>query len=291
MNIIEKLEYQQWDHNYPDAVCKKAINDLENGKVIFYPHLSFDLLPDEKVFLSDKYSNGKAKNISYNVKTGKLGGANCTAAEEKSLSAMMLRFNKNATLLISQLFPHYVPYLQVARTSYRPVEIIGRKTSYKKDDTRLHVDAFSASPNQGKRILRVFSNINPQGQDRVWRLGEPFSQAATKFLPKIKKPMISGKLLRLLKVTKTTRTHYDHIMLQLHNRMKKDLDYQKKVDQIIFKFPPGTTWIVQSDQVSHAATAGQFLLEQTFYLPVEAMVNSELSPLRILEKMTQKKLV
>ncbi len=290
MDIIQELAWKQWEQTYTEADCNKAMNALENGRLIFYPKLAFDLLPTEKVFLSDKYSDGKSKNISYDIKTNKLRGVNCSPEEEKLLSAMMQRFNKNATLLISQLLPEYVPHLQVARTSYRPVEIIGRKTSYKKDDTRLHVDAFSSSPNQGKRILRVFSNINPNGQDRIWKIGEPFAQVVKRFLPQIKKPIINGKLLRMLKVTKSLRTHYDHIMLQLHDRMKKDLDYQKEVEQVTVCFPPGSTWIVKTDHVSHAATAGQFLLEQTFYLPVEGMANSELSPLRVLEKMTQKKL-
>lgn len=290
MDIIQKLEEKNWEQNHSEAVSNKAMSDLENGKLIFYPNLAFVLLREEKVFLSDKYSDGKAKNISFDVKSNKLKGANCSVEDEKILSNMMLRFNKNATLLISTLLPQYMPHLQVAKTSYRPVEIKDRKVSYKKDDTRLHVDAFSSNPNQGKRILRVFSNINPHGQDRVWHIGEPFTHVAEKFLPQIKKPIINGKLLKMLKVTKSVRTNYDHIMLQMHNRMKKDLDYQKTVNHLTICFPPGTTWVVKTDHVSHAAISGQFLLEQTFYLPINGMANSELSPLRVLEKMTGKKL-
>lgn len=291
MDILQQFDDEKWELTQTEDNCKRAVDALENGKLIFYPNLTFELLPQEKVFLSDKYSDGKAKNISYNSKFQKLSGANCSLEESKLLSAMLLRFNEHATRLISQLFPAYVPHLQVARTSYRPVEIAGRSSSYKKDDTRLHVDAFSSSPNQGKRILRVFSNINPNGQDRVWRIGEPFAHVAEKFLPKIKKPIVSAKLLQMLKVTKSLRTRYDHIMLQMHDRMKKDLDYQQKAVQMQFSFPPNSTWIVQTDQVPHAAMSGQFVLEQTFYLPVQGMLNPELSPLRILEKMTQTALV
>lgn len=291
MDIIQKIEEKNWEQTHSGTVSSKATSDLENGRLIFYPNLAFELLPEEKVFLSDKYSDGKAKNISFEAKSNKLRGANCSAEDEKVLSNMMLRFNKSATLLISRLLPQYVPHLQIAKTSYRPVEIEGRKTSYKKDDTRLHVDAFSSNPNQGKRILRVFSNINPHGKDRVWYVGEPFAHVAEKFLPQIKKPIISGKLLKMLKATKSIRTHYDHIMLQMHNRMKKDLGYQKTVKHLTVCFPPGSTWVVKTDHVSHAAISGQFLLEQTFYLPVEAMANSELSPLRVLEKMIGRKLV
>jgi len=49
-------------------------------------------------------------------------------------------------------------------------------------------------------------------------------------------------------------------------------------------FPAGSTWIAFTDQVSHAATAGQYQLEQTFLLPVDAMADPERSPLRVLER-------
>lgn len=45
-------------------------------------------------------------------------------------------------------------------------------------------------------------------------------------------------------------------------------------------FPAHSTWLVFTDHVSHAALSGQFLLEQTFYLPVDAMVAPEKSPLK-----------
>ena len=75
-------------------------------------------------------------------------------------------------------------------------------------------------------------------------------------------------------------------MLQIHDRMKADLNYQTTVSQQSIHFTPGSSWIVQTDQVSHAAMSGQHVLEQTFYLPVTAMVNPALSPLRVLEKLT-----
>ena len=80
-------------------------------------------------------------------------------------------------------------------------------------------------------------------------------------------------------------------MLTLHDEMKKSDVYQKKVDKIAVPFLAGSTWIVTTDSVSHAALSGQFLLEQTFYLPVEAMVSPEKSPLRILEKALNTSLV
>jgi hypothetical protein len=100
----------------------------------------------------------------------------------------------------------------------------------------------------------------------------------------------SGKLMQLLGITKGLRTPYDHYMLHMHDNMKGDLAYQHGARQTELRFPPGSTWIVFTDQVSHAAMSGQHMLEQTFYLPVEAMQDPRLSPLRILERKLQKEL-
>lgn len=56
-------------------------------------------------------------------------------------------------------------------------------TSWRKDDSRLHVDAFPSRPNYGERIIRIFTNINPHGEARSWRVGEDFTQLASRYLP------------------------------------------------------------------------------------------------------------
>lgn len=291
LDILQTIHEKSWDATYGHSTQKNAIESLEGGKILFFPHLTFTLKAEELFLLSPNHSNGKSKNISFNSHKKTLSGVVGTDEVKMHLMEMMQRFCTQTTGLIQELFPTYSDHLQVARTSYRPVEIFGRKSaSYKKDDTRLHVDAFPATPNQGNRILRVFSNINPRGEDRVWRVGEPFEKVAQKFLPKIKAPLVSGWLLKQLRLTKGLRTKYDHIMLQIHNSMKADLAYQKEAEQKELKLPAGSTWIVNTDVVSHAAMSGQFVLEQTFYLPVHAMANEQFSPLRILENLLRKKL-
>jgi hypothetical protein len=49
--------------------------------------------------------------------------------------------------------------------------------------------------------------------------------------------------------------------------------------------------MVFTDQVPHAANAGQHQFEQTFYLKVNDMADPARSPLRILEKLMGAKLV
>lgn len=292
MQVIKEVPANNWDEQFTNEIQSEAITATETGKVLLFPTLAFQLLPSEKRFLSPAYADTKAKNISYNSATDALRCANCSAEEYNDLKAMLQRFSLQATVLVKQLLAPYTSFLKIGRTSYRPVEISGRSSSYRKDDTRLHVDAFPATPNGGQRILRVFSNINPAGQPRAWRLGEPFRDVAKRFLPTVRKQLFGeSTLLKALRITKTYRTQYDHIMLQIHDGMKGDLHYQKNVPQTNVLFAAGTSWIVLTDNVSHAAMSGQYVLEQTFYLPVEAMINPQNSPLRILEQLAGHSLV
>ncbi len=82
---------------------------------------------------------------------------------------MIARFAACAGELVAALFPRYAPYVKRARTSYRPQPAVGRDVSWRKDDSRLHVDAFPSRPNRGERILRVFSNVNPARGSRLAR--------------------------------------------------------------------------------------------------------------------------
>ena len=160
------------------------------------------------------------------------------------------------------------------------------KLSWRKDDTLLHVDAFPSRPNRGERILRVFSNVHPEGVPRVWKVGDLFEDTAKEFLPRIKAPIPgSAALLRSLGVTKSRRSHYDHLMLRMHDAMKQDQTYQARSSHLRFGFPPGSTWICFSDQAAHAALSGQFMLEQTLHLPLEQQYFPERSPLKVLERL------
>ncbi len=285
-------------HTLPHTDWRAERNDqataaLETGNIIYFPKLIFSLLPEEMPLLSSPLSNGKAKNISLNTQTQVLQGVQADSAQIELIKNVLHRYAKQSTQLLASLMPQYGAAIQIGRTSFRAVEIFGRKAaSYKKDDTRLHVDAFPATPTQGMRILRIFSNIHPNGKPRVWHVGEPFEQVAATFLPHISSPWPgSAQLLQALKITKSRRTHYDHIMLHMHDSMKKNLNYQQSVAHVEVAFPAATSWIVYTDHVSHAALSGQHVLEQTFYLPVAAMHDPSRSPLRILEKLTNKELI
>lgn len=292
MQVLHEIFGKDWEASYTSQMQSEATRAIEDGKIVLLPQLTFALSSEEEIFFSTEFSHPKFKNISFNPQTGLVRGAKCDVVHQTALKNMMARYANNASQLMSSLFPHYRNAIKIGRTSFRPIEIYGRiPKSYRKDDTRLHVDAFPMSPTQGKRIFRVFTNVNPYGKERIWRVGEPFADVAKQFLPRVKKPWPGrAAILRALRLTKSYCTDYDYAMLQIHNLMKRDLAYQKSATQEEVRFLPNTSWIVQTDSVSHAAMSGQFVFEQTFYLPVESMAYPHLSPLRILEKLAGRNL-
>lgn len=263
---------------------QNSMNLLEEGKVLFFPEYYFAHV--EPSLMSESILDGTRKNISYDASRKSLSAYKKDIPDlDRKLTQMMQGYADFAYQLIQTVLPAYVPHLQWGRTSFRPAEILGRASSKRKDDTRLHVDSFSASPVNGLRILRIFCNVNPDNAPRVWSLGEPFSQVLERFAPQIiPYNKLKAKVLQWVKATKTLRSAYDHYMLHLHDNMKLDDAYQEKVAKTHVDFPAQSTWIVFTDQVSHAALGGQHLLEQTFYLPVANMANPELSPLRQWQK-------
>ena len=290
MDRLLTMEVAEDDQLRTGDLQASAVDALESGKVIFLPRRRFEIGPDERDLLNPSVV-GDAKNVSYNPQTGTIGGTTLVGDRAEALRKMMGSFSAEQLATLRALIPGYDGGVVQGRSSFRPVEIAGRPSSWRKDDTRLHVDSFPSSPTQGKRILRMFVNINPDGKGRLWRLGEPFENMAQRFLPATRRPFPGhATALHLFRVTKTRRSEYDHLMLQFHDLMKGDEKYQREVDQMDHEFPPGSTWIAYADQVSHAVTRGQYQLEQTFLVSVPNQRTPERSPLRVLERLTGRKL-
>ena len=291
MNQLTTLEITQWNQPHAAAEACRVTRELEAGNILFMPQLKFTLNGDEPRFLAPQWSDGKAKNVSYDPRAAQIRHTTAHDEDRRQLAAMMARYGERARELVVSLCPGYAQHLHWGLTSFRPVETRGRLGSRKKDDTRLHIDAFASRPNQGMRILRVFCNVNPHGAPRVWELGESFEAVAQRFRARVPRQWPgSAWLLERLRITKGRRSVYDHVMLKLHDQAKLDHGYQQTSAKTRIEFPAQSTWLVYTDRVMHAALAGQFVLEQTFYLPVAAMQDERCAPLRILEQLYQRKL-
>jgi len=282
-NQIVEIDMANVGHGNPAWIAA-----LEAGKVLYFPNFAqhgFAPQKEELALFREDIRDPKSRNISLDA-SGKLKGAIGDEDTQAMLSGMIGRFRAEAESLLGKLVPRYGEHLRRGSVSFRPSKVETRVQSWRADDRRMHVDAFPSRPNRGERLLRVFTNVNLDGQPRVWRVGEPFEDVAKRFLPRVK-PYVAwqAKALNALGVTKSLRSEYDHLMLQLHDAMKADLDYQKNAPQVTFNFPPGCAWVCFSDQTSHAVMSGQYMMEYTSQLSPMQQYDKEASPLAILTRL------
>jgi hypothetical protein len=282
-NQIVEIDMADVGHGNPAWIAA-----LEAGKVLYFPDFGqhgFAPQKEELALFREDIRDPKIRNISLDSGS-KLKGVAGDEATQALMAGMIGRFRAEAEALLGNLVPRYGEHLRRGSTSFRPSVVENRVQSWRADDRRMHVDAFPSRPNRGERLLRVFTNVNLEGAPRVWRVGEPFEDVARRFLPRVKTYVPwQAKVLNALGVTKSLRSEYDHLMLQLHDAMKSDLDYQKNAPQVTFGFPPGSAWVCFSDQTSHAVMAGQYMMEHTLQLSPMQQYDKEASPLAILTRL------
>lgn len=292
MSSLIDLDLAAWDGAIDSDLQARAADALEDGHVLHFPRLAYALSPAETALLQPSVSDGKAKNVTWFPPTQVLKGA-AETADRAALRALLDRYAAATRRLVARLFPHYEPTLAWGPTTLRPVEIAGRPApSWRRDDTRLHTDAFPSRPTRGTRILRVFSNVDPAGMPRIWRVGGRFEDFAAPRAAGLRS-LLPGQSLVLAAfgITSGRRSLYDQLMLQLHDRMKADAAYQRNGIAAELRFAAGSTWMVFTDQVPHAAVSGRNALEQTFHIPVAAQLYPERSPLKVLERLRGERLV
>ena len=117
---IVTLDLDRMASGAAPGVQEAAVRAIEDGGVLVLPRLDFRALrADERRFLSPDWSDGRAKNISLDGAglKGARGAAEDLAEIERDDRA--LRRLMPPTLVVT-LFPRYAPFVQRARTSYRP---------------------------------------------------------------------------------------------------------------------------------------------------------------------------
>ena len=291
--VLHRSTIDAWNGQSPDARLQSAI---ERGGVATFPALAFALSDEERKLFDASLADDKRKSIYVRAGREGLTGTTAIGARRDTVASMIARYAEASHALVDGLFPAFRAEAHATGTSFRPRAIgdttSGKALSWRKDDTRLHVDAFPSNPTGGDRILRVFSNVHPGAMPRHWRVGEAFESMASHFLPRTRSlPPGGAWLLHRLHVTKRPRSAYDHLMLQLHDLAKSDVAYQRDCPRREVDFAPGTTWICFSDQVMHAAMSGQFMFEQTYRLPLSCIADVDASPLRTLERLVGRPLV
>lgn len=299
---VDDFRHPQGWINAADAGrrARECCGSLERGGILYFNAVPFEFPQEELDFLlSQKQSSFKGhKNISYRPGTDLLrGDAGETPEASERLRQIMRSYSRRVTEFLGKFLSPYAGKWKMDFASYRPVEEHNRDLPLHKRNDLMHVDAFPSRPTRGGRILRVFTNINPK-RNRIWQVTEPFDAIAKKFaegagLQSLTAPTPGravmrslGPLLKAVGVKGTDRSAYDRFMLRFHDYLKENTDYQTNYPKERIEFPPGSSWLVYTDTVPHAVLEGQYALEQTYIIPLEAMVEPRHAPIRVLEEMT-----
>lgn len=280
---------------------------LESGGILYFPNSPVPIPAEDMAFLLGTQQSGSKlhKNIAYKPDRDLLSGADgksAGAAEIEQMRGTMRRYSAAVDTFLGRFLAPYERRWRLDYSSFRPIEEEGRDLPLRRRNDLLHTDAFPTRPTRGRRILRFFHNIHPT-RTRDWVVGEPFGSVVEKFAPgKLSLPRPDGVVKSAGKLVaraigiggllpQVKRTPYDEFMMQLHNAMKEDSEFQLGCAREKVQFAPGSSWMVYTETVPHAVLAGQYALEQTFLVDPEAMVVAESAPVRILERMVGARLV
>jgi hypothetical protein len=274
-----------------------ACRELESGNILFFQATPFSF-PEAHIqfLLEQKQGESSArKNIAYKPSQDKVTNHDTSNPETaKKMHATLRHYSDQVTLFLSQFLAPYAAHWRLDYASFRPFQEQGRKLRIRARNDLLHVDAFPTRPMHGARILRFFTNINPK-EPRQWITSKPFEELLAQFggkeisYPRSPRFSVFAHLERTLKqwARLPLRSPYDDFMLRFHNFLKENTAFQQNTPKDAWAFPPGSCWIVFTDQVSHAALSGQFALEQTILVPHKGLLYPDNAPISHLERATR----
>jgi hypothetical protein len=291
---------------------------LEEGQVLYLPRSPIPIGNDDRDFLLGlrQSAAGYHKNIAYRPAADRVTGFVAErSGDAERLRGVLRRYSRQSVAFLAALFPSYPAAWKIDYASYRPLEEAGRDLSGSKRNDRMHVDAFPTRrrdlsgskrndrmhvdafptrPTRGDRILRFFTNVNP-AEPRHWKTGtEVFPALADRYARS------SGLLAKALRggaaakarewaaaagLPVAAHSAYDRFMLFFHDWLKANDEYQSGAPTDEFRFPPGSSWMVYTDTVSHAVLSGRFALEQTFLIGRSSLAVPSSAPIAVLEKL------
>ena len=234
------------------------------------------------------------KNVSFDPATGQVGGSVARRARlSAALRGMLSRFSDEAQAFVAarvsgvraapRARPHELPAGRNRRA--RLVVAQGRHAAARR---RVSRDAGAGPPDSSRVRQRQPARTAAivAGRRQLRRGRRALRAEAVACRCRARRACCSA--LRLTKTRAVAVRRADAAAARSHeggHGVPAEPRRRRRVD-----FPAGSAWMAFTDQVSHAAMAGQYQLEQTFLLPVGAMLDEQRSPLRILERLKGRRL-
>ena len=267
---------------------------LESGQILFFREPPFHLPPADREFLlAQEWAELRLhKNVSYRPSEDLLRGVTGSSETVGRVHSIMRNYSAQVIEFLTKFLSPYAGKWILDFSSFRPFEEERRSLPLHKRNDLLHVDAFPSRPTAGGRILRVFTNLNPQ-QPRVWNTTQDFTSLAHQYAEAAGLRQIAesdtflGRTVQTwaerLGFSASGRTPYDMFMLRFHDYLKENKEFQANCPKTRLEFPPLATWVVYTDGVAHAVMSGKYAMEQTVLVPPNMLVAPQHAPYRILE--------
>jgi hypothetical protein len=266
---------------------------LERGEVLVFPSCPFPLAGDEdRQFLFAQQLGGRHKSISLDPLSGRSAGFPRPVEQARRLRDVLSAFGDAAASWLASALPRYAGRWRPDRVNLHPEEEATRCLRLSARNDLLHLDAFPSRPTGGWRILRLYANLNPT-DPRIWVTSDLFADLLERYgkamgLPRAGEDSLAWQVgqtvLGLVRPGRRRRSVYDRFMLRFHHFLKMNEPFQDRCRKRFWSFPPGSSWVVFTDTVSHAVLRGRHALDRTFFVAPESLMLPELSPPALLQR-------
>jgi hypothetical protein len=274
-----------------------AAEALERNELAFFPLCPFPLPPAGQLdFLRRQQTVAFGhKDVSFDPEKRKLAGQKLAhPSEARRLADVLAEFSAAATSWLTKTYRRYARGLVRDRATLRTVEEATRTVRLTARNDLLHIDNFPSRPALGRRILRLYVNINPT-DPRVWATSERFPELMARFAAGHRIPARSAAawtapargMVGLLTGGRVRRSAYDAWMLKLHHFLKEDEAFQCQAVRKMWTFPPGSMWLLFADGLAHAQLRGRFALDHSYFVPPECLALPDESPLGLWQEFGQ----
>lgn len=266
---------------------------LETGDVLTFEPCPFPL-PSEaaREFLFQQQLE-LAKEIVFDPQTGDLFGQRRQSPQhDQRLKHILGDLHRQATAWLAKLLPDYARGWKHQPVRFHPEEEATRKLRPQARNDLLHIDALFARSTEHHRILRLFVNLNPV-DPRIWMTSATFRPLLEQFGRQVGLPAreearwtdrLSQHLVRLFKPHRTYRTEYDWFLMRFADFLKTCDEFQERAPKKLWRFPPGSAWLVFTDGLAHAELRGRYTLDFCYLVPPEALQVLSAWPVQILQE-------
>jgi 3-deoxy-D-manno-oct-2-ulosonic acid (Kdo) hydroxylase len=271
-----------------------SADELERSDLVVFPDCPFQLPPIGQLeFLRRQPTAGFGhKDVSFDPVAGKLGWQRgMHPSEARRLADVLGDFSAAATDWLKANYPGYAAGLLPDRATLRTEEEATRPLRLTARNDLLHIDNFPTRPTGGRRVLRLYVNINATDA-HVWATSDRFLQMLARYAARHRVPVRTRaewmapaqSLVRLFTGRGPARSAYDAWMLRLHHFLKEDEAFQAQPARKMWTFPPRSMWLLFSDSVAHGLLRGRFALDHSFFVDQDCLSRPADSPLAELER-------